>query len=69
MKRVTGVDCITLLQMDGSSYQSCEDAQQETNCETQGDYVCDTEPTAAAGGCTNDCGNDTENIMSYHPGT
>jgi len=52
-----------------SSYQSCEDAQQETNCETQGDYVCDTEPTAAAGGCTNDCGNDTENIMSYHPGT
>lgn len=52
-----------------SSYQSCEDAQQETNCETQGDYVCDTEPTAATGGCTNDCGNDTENIMSYHPGT
>lgn len=52
-----------------SNYESCDEAQSESNCETQGDYVCDTEPTPPTGGCINDCGNDTENIMSYHPGT
>lgn len=52
-----------------SNYESCDEAQSEFNCESQGDYVCDTEPTPPTGECTNDCGNDTDNIMSYHPGT
>ena len=52
-----------------SDYESCDEAQSESNCESQGDYVCDTEPTPIAGNCINDCGNDTNNIMSYHTGT
>ena len=52
-----------------SNYESCDEAQGESNCESQGDYVCDTEPTPVTGSCINSCGNDTNNIMSYHPGT
>lgn len=52
-----------------SNYESCDEAQDETNCESSGDYVCDTEPTPPTGNCDNTCGNDTDNIMSYHPGT
>jgi hypothetical protein len=52
-----------------SNYESCDEAQSESNCESQGDYVCDTEPTPVSGNCINDCGNDIGNMMSYHPGT
>lgn len=55
---------------DGFSvYQSCEDAQTETNCASQGDRVCDTEPTTVNYGCSSACGEDTSNMMGYHPGT
>ena len=51
-----------------STYESCEEAQQETNCNTQGDRVCDTNPTMPNFGCSSVCGEDVTNMMGYHPG-
>jgi len=52
------------------SYQNCEIAQQETNCEIQGDYVCDTEPISVSYGCgPTMCGEPPTNMMGYYGGT
>ena len=41
--------------------QSCT----ETNCATQGDRVCDTEPQTQPSGNTNSCGTVSHNLMDY----
>lgn len=49
-----------------NAYDDCEDAATETNCETQGDRVCDTPPTAINFGCTQLCPDEViESYMSY----
>jgi len=51
---------------NGFPYDDCEDAATETNCETQGDKVCDTPPTTSTYGCTPACPGDViESYMSY----
>lgn len=37
----------------------------ETNCNIQGDRVCDTEPQVKGQGCTGSCGFLSENVMDY----
>jgi len=50
------------------TYDDCEDAASETNCEIQGDRVCDTPPTIQAFSCTPQCPGDIiESYMSYAP--
>lgn len=50
------------------SYDDCGDAASETNCETQGDLVCDTPPTIQAFSCEPQCPGDVINsYMSYAP--
>ena len=51
---------------NGFPYDDCEDAATETNCETQGDKVCDTPPTTSTYSCTPACPGDViESYMSY----
>jgi len=50
------------------TYDDCEDAASETNCEIQGDRVCDTPPTIQAFSCQPACPGDVINsYMSYAP--
>lgn len=51
-----------------STYNNCEEAQTETNCDTQGDYICDTEPTIPWFGCSSACGESPTNMMGYYSG-
>jgi hypothetical protein len=49
-------------------YDDCEEAADESNCETQGDKVCDTPPTTQTFSCTPACPGDIINsYMSYAP--
>ena len=49
-------------------YDDCETAAAETNCETQGDRVCDTPPTVLSFNCAPACPDDViESYMSYAP--
>ena len=53
---------------NGFPYDDCEDAATETNCETQGDRVCDTPPTTQVFSCQPACPGDVINsYMSYAP--
>lgn len=48
------------------AYDDCEDAATETNCETQGDKVCDTPPATTNFSCTPFCPDEViESYMSY----
>ena len=50
------------------TYDDCEDAATETDCEVQGDRVCDTPPTIQAYSCQPACPGDIINsYMSYAP--
>ena len=50
------------------TYDDCEDAFTEIDCETQGDRVCDTPPTIQAFSCQPVCPGDVINsYMSYAP--
>lgn len=54
----------------GSNYSSCSSAAGESNCETQGDRVCDTPPTPINWSCTPTCPElnpDMDNYMDYTP--
>ena len=49
-------------------YDDCDEAASETNCETQGDRVCDTPPTVINYSCTPECPDEViESYMSYAP--
>jgi hypothetical protein len=49
-------------------YDDCEEAAGETNCQTQGDRVCDTPPAVQNFGCYESCPGDViESYMSYAP--
>ena len=49
-------------------YADCDEAASETDCETQGDLVCDTPPTIQNFGCFEACPGDVINsYMSYAP--
>jgi hypothetical protein len=49
-------------------YDDCEAAANESNCELQGDKVCDTPPTTQTFSCTPACPGDViESYMSYAP--
>lgn len=51
---------------NGFPYDDCDDALTETNCEVQGDKVCDTPPTTLTYGCSPACPGDViESYMSY----
>jgi hypothetical protein len=53
---------------NGFPYDDCDDALTETNCEVQGDKVCDTPPTTLTYGCEPACPGDVINsYMSYAP--
>ena len=49
-----------------SAYPTCAIANSETDCEEQGDYVCDTPPAVSSFSCLSLCGNDIpQSFMSY----
>ena len=54
--------------VSNDEYTSCLFAQSESNCETQGDGVCDTGPTVLSFSCISPCGTENEdprNWLSY----